>query len=96
MAGFVVYILHSEKLDKFYIGTSDDFENRFREHNTEIKPDSFTLRGRPWKQFFVINNLTSKQAYSIEKHIKQMKSTKYIENLAKYSQIIERLRARYQ
>lgn len=95
MKRFVVYILYSKKPDRFYIGTTDDFQRRLSEHNSENKPDAFTLRGRPWKDFLVINNLFSKQAYDIEKHIKQMKSRKYIENLLKYPEIMEKLKHKY-
>jgi len=92
---FVVYILHSQKLDKFYIGTTDDFDRRFKEHNSEEKPDAFSLRGRPWTKFLVIENLRSEQAYKMEDHIKRMKSKTYIMNLKKYPEMIEKLKLRY-
>ena len=92
---YKVYIIYSAKLIKFYIGTTDDFESRFMEHHTNVETDAFTYRGRPWEQFLIIDNLTSKQAYSIEAHIKAMKSKKYIENLKKYPAIIEKLKMTY-
>ena len=92
---FCVYIIFSEKLNKFYIGTTDDFEKRLFEHNNGIYAESYTYRGIPWTKHFVINHLTSKTAYAIEKHIKSMKSSKYIENLIKYPEIIEKLKYKY-
>jgi putative endonuclease len=92
---FCVYIIFSEKLNKFYIGTTDDFEKRLFEHNNGLNAKSFSFRGRPWTKHFVIDHLTSKTAYAIEKHIKSMKSSKYIENLIKYPEIIEKLKYKY-
>jgi putative endonuclease len=31
---FVVYIIYSKKLNRYYIGTTDDFERRYAEHNS--------------------------------------------------------------
>jgi len=68
---FCVYILHSQKLNRFYIGTTDDFEKRLAEHNSAINPDAFTTKGVPWASFLIIDKLTSAQAYAIEKHVKK-------------------------
>lgn len=92
MEKFVVYILYSKKLRCYYIGTTDDFLRRLNEHNSLIRKDSFTWRGRPWVKFLAIEELSSQQAYCIEAHIKKMKSSKYIENLLKYPEIIEKLK----
>jgi putative endonuclease len=42
-----VYILFSEKLNKFYVGACIDLERRFYEHN--IGHSKFTSTGVPWK-----------------------------------------------
>ena len=89
---YCVYIIFSEKLNKFYIGTTDNFERRLTEHNTEINSKSFTYKGRPWIKHLVINNLSSSQAYKIEKHLKAMKSSKYLINLIKYPELIDKLK----
>ena len=68
---YCVYIIHSEKLNRFYIGTTDNFKLRLRQHNDALYKNAFTTKGIPWTEFFVINNLESKQAFSIEKHIKR-------------------------
>ena len=92
---FCVYIIHSEKLNRFHIGTTDNFHLRLQKHNDAHFKDAFTTKGIPWTEFIVINNLESKQAYSIEKHFKFMKSKKYINNLKQYPNIIEELIVRY-
>jgi putative endonuclease len=89
---YCVYIIFSEKLNRFYIGTTDDFENRLFEHNYTTDEYSYSYRGRPWVKHFVIDNLSSNQAYKIEKHLKGMKSSKYLVNLIKYPELIDKLK----
>ena len=93
---FCVYIIFSEYLNRFYIGTTDDFAIRLTEHNTLKHENSFTSRGIPWNEFLVIDNLESDQAYEIEKHIKQMKSKKYIADLKQYPEMVNKLKVRFQ
>jgi len=45
--------------------------------------------------FLVISDLTSEQAYKIERHIKKMKSKKFIENLVQFPEIIDKLKKKY-
>ena len=68
---FCVYIIYSSKLNRFYIGTTDNFEIRLMQHNSAAYPDSFTCNGIPWTQYLLIENLASNQAYAIELHIKK-------------------------
>ena len=93
---FTVYILYSEKLDRCYTGTTDDVERRLQIHNSGSYGDTFSLRGIPWVLYIEITGLQSHQAYLIEKHIKKMKSRKYIENLMKFPDLIKSLKLRYQ
>ena len=92
---YAVYILFSEKLNRFYIGTTDNPDRRILEHNSGKYDDAFTKNVIPWSLFLVIDDLSSNQAYQIEKHIKKMKSKKYIENLKSYPEIIIKLKAQY-
>jgi putative endonuclease len=57
--------------------------------------NSFTAEADDWELYFSITDLGYQQARLIEMHIKKMKSTKYIKNLIKYPQIIEKLKERY-
>ncbi|MFN5183139.1 MAG: GIY-YIG nuclease family protein [Bacteroidota bacterium] len=84
---YCVYIIHSVKLNRFYIGTTDNFILRFEQHNNAVHKNAFTAKGIPWTKFLVIENLNSKQAFSVESHIKRMKSKQYIQNLVKYPEI---------
>ena len=56
MPMYVVYILYSKKLNRFYTGTTDDFERRLAEHNSNKYDDGFTSRGIPWELFFAKTN----------------------------------------
>jgi len=96
MAEFYVYILLSEKSNKFYVGqTSLQPEERLAQHNSGHYDEKFTLSGIPWNLFYVIKCVSREQAIKIERHIKNMKSRKYIEDLKKFPEISEKLLVKY-
>ena len=74
-----VYILYSEKLDKYYVGACIDLERRLYEHN--IGHSKFTSLGVPWKLVYTEELIDLPSAKKREMAIKKMKSRKYIENL---------------
>ena len=78
---YCVYILYSKKLNRYYIGTTDDLQKRFTEHNSAHYSDSFSVKGIPWEIFLEITCESSTQAYNLEKFIKRMKSRSFIERL---------------
>lgn len=86
-----VYILYSNKLDRFYTGSSKEFQFRFEEHLNKVHADSFTTMANDWQLFLLIENLSYSQARSMEAHIKKMKSKVYIQNLVKYPEIVAQL-----
>jgi putative endonuclease len=92
---FIVYILYSEKLNKYYTGTTDNLPERLESTILNFLRILFTSSGIPWVLKFVIVELHSKQAYAIEQHIKSMKSRVYIENLMKYPEMVEKLKSRF-
>jgi putative endonuclease len=92
---FCVYIIYSAKLNRYYTGTTDNFSKRLNEHNAAMYNDAFTVNGIPWITHIVIDNLSSKQALNIERHIKKMKSQQYIQNLLIYPDIIQKLILKY-
>ena len=85
---FFIYILFSEKLNRYYVGTTDDVERRLLEHNSIVYPDSFTSKGIPWQLKFKYTCDSSEQAYKLERFIKKMKSRKFIERLIDDEMII--------
>lgn len=86
-----VHILYSKSIDRFYIGSTRDLILRLKQHNEPEFKLSFTQRASDWVLFYTIENLAYHQARSIEKHIKEMKSTQYILNLTKYHEITGKL-----
>jgi putative endonuclease len=48
---YAVYILFSEKLNRFYVGTTDNLDRHISEHNTGKYDDAFTKNGIPWLFF---------------------------------------------
>ena len=89
-----VYILFSEKMNRFYIGYTADFETRMEFHKNAEK-NKFTAKADDWIVYLTIECQSKKQALGIEGHIKRMKSKKYIQNLKKYPEIIEKLLEKY-
>ena len=90
----IVYILHSQKLNRYYIGYTSDFDLRLEFHkNADTR--KFTYNATDWILFLKIDCTNKKQALSIEKHIKNMKSKTYIQNLLQYPEIIQKLLEKY-
>ena len=75
----MVYILYSEKIDKYYIGACINMERRLYEHN--IGHSKFTSTGMPWELKYTEKFQTLQEAKQRERKIKSMKSKKYIEDL---------------
>lgn len=90
----IVYILHSLKLNRYYIGYTSDFDLRLEFHKNADKR-KFTYNADDWTLFLKIECENKKQALAIEKHIKNMKSKIYIQNLVQYPEIIQKLLQKY-
>ncbi len=76
---FHMYILKSEKNDKYYIGHTNDIHRRLEEHNS--RHTKSTRAGIPWKIVFVEEYKTKHEAIIRENKIKSMKSKKFIKEL---------------
>ncbi len=74
---FSVYILYSKKLNKYYIGYSEDIEKRLTQHNTGFS--KFTSKASDWELKFKEEFDTRIEATNRERIIKLKKSRKYIE-----------------
>ncbi len=77
---FNVYILYSEKLDKFYIGfTGDDMNIRLSKHLANHS--GFTNKAKDWVIVFTELFNTKQEAMLREKQLKNWKSKKRIQDL---------------
>lgn len=90
-----VYIIKSKVDGSFYIGETSDLEKRLYWHNTEKLNIGFTKSGMPWEYFFTLKVKDKKVAKKIERHIKNMKSKKYLENLIRFPEITSKLIEKY-
>ncbi len=89
----IVYILHSNKLDRFYIGSTElTAEDRLFMHNSlAFGSKKFTAIANDWTLFLEISYNSISTARQIELHIKKMKSSVYIRNLKQYPEMIDKL-----
>lgn len=86
------YILYSSKINKFYIGSCDDFELRLLAHNQgKYGSSSYSHITNDWQLYLKINTVDFSHAVRLERKIKKMKSRKHIENLRKYPELIEKI-----
>jgi len=74
----VLYILFSKKLNKYYIGSTNDVQRRLYEHN--IGHSVFTKTGIPWDLIITKDFQTLAAARTEERRLKKCKSRRYIEN----------------
>ena len=81
MSACCVYILYSESLDKYYVGSTEDLDQRIHIHNHPNESRKFTAKGLPWILKCRIDCFTKEMAFSLERRIKSMKSRKFIERL---------------
>ena len=86
-----IYIFFSKALNRFYIGSCANLDLRLDQHLNKIFTNSFTVKANDWTLYLSVDNLSYKQARSLEIHIKKMKSIIYIKNLKKYPEMILKL-----
>ena len=69
------YIIHSQKLNKFYIGaTNESVDNRIKKHNDKTYGNHrFTAKADDWKLFLAFETNSYDHAIRIERKIKAMK-----------------------
>jgi len=78
---YYCYILYSEKLDKFYIGSTSDLTGRLRRHNSSGR--GFTSTGKPWEMVYSEPFNEKGAALKRELQLKSWKSRVQLEELIK-------------
>ena len=73
------YILYSAELDKYYIGSCQNIEERLRSHLSNHK--GFTGKAKDWAVVYSETFATRTEAYARERQIKKWKSRKMVERL---------------
>ena len=74
---FYTYILYSEKLNRYYVGSTGNLEERLTYHNSGYA--KYTQKGVPWILVYEEEYSTRTEAVRREMAIKKKKSRKYIE-----------------
>jgi len=78
---YTVYIIYSERIDKYYIGFSSNFQERLRKHNRNSK--GFSSSGRPWIMVYSEVFENKKDAMAREKQLKSWKNRERLVSLIK-------------
>jgi putative endonuclease len=84
-----LYILHSKKADKYYIGESPNLENRHQQHINHHFSKSFTKIADDWEVVLSKKCDSKQDALFLEAFIKRMKSKKFIIKVVENSNILD-------
>ena len=76
---YTVYILYSDTCKKFYTGHTDNFANRFVEHNNGETRSIKT--GIPWRMIWSVKVATRSEAMMLEKKIKSRGAARFLKEL---------------
>ena len=74
---FVVYIIYSSSLDQYYVGHSQNLDNRLFRHNNS--GSKYTKKAGDWKLVYSEELTTKAESTRREMEIKKKKSRKYIQ-----------------
>jgi putative endonuclease len=74
---YSVYIIYSVKLDKYYVGYTENISLRLVQHNEGLS--TFTSKAADWILKYSENFDSREDAHKRELEIKHKKSRKYIE-----------------
>jgi putative endonuclease len=80
---FFVYIIQSEKDGSYYIGSTNNLDDRIQRHNQGRS--SYTKSKRPWKLIYTEEHPDRSSAAKRETEIKRRKSRNFIEGLDRSS-----------
>ena len=76
---YTVYILFSDSCGKFYTGQTQDFDNRFREHNTG---ETSSIKACvPWKLIWKKEVEGRSVAMGLEKKIKSRGAARFLADI---------------
>ncbi len=75
---YFVYIIWSEKLSRFYVGSTQNLKNRLDEHN--CGEGNFTSKGIPWKLIWTTELEKRADVVELENRIKKRGIKRFLEN----------------
>ncbi|MCF3107263.1 GIY-YIG nuclease family protein [Niabella sp. CC-SYL272] len=75
---YTTYILYSESLKKYYVGSTVDLADRLRRHNNG--EGKFTKKGMPWELIWSNVFASRSEAVSLEMKIKKRGIKRFLED----------------
>jgi putative endonuclease len=75
---FFVYVLYSERLTKYYVGSTEDIDKRLFAHNTGKA--KFTSGGIPWRLVHRESFFSRSEAIIDERRIKKRGIKRYLQD----------------
>ncbi len=75
---YFVYIIFSQKLNKFYTGFTQDIDTRVEQHNSGIS--TFTSKGIPWDLVHVFEVENLQIAKNLEQEIKGRGAKRFLQD----------------
>ncbi|RWX02502.1 GIY-YIG nuclease family protein [Flavobacterium cerinum] len=76
---FSVYILYSETKSKYYVGQTNDLQNRLNRHNSaQVTSTKYGIR---WEVLYTIQVSTRTEAMFLETKIKKRGIKRYLEDI---------------
>ena len=82
---FFIYILKSRQNGKYYIGSTNDLDDRIKRHNEGRS--KYTKSGIPWDLVYYEEHPDRSSAVNREQKIKSRKSKDYLESLVRTSRL---------
>ena len=89
------YIIYSTKIDKYYIGETENFEKRLLEHNSGFFKNAYTKQATDWEKYLVIKCINRAQARKMENFIKKMKSKVFIIKLKENPNMVNEILSKF-
>ena len=85
---FFSYIIESISSGKYYIGQTNNLENRLKSHNQGN--NKYTTSCKPWKVLYYKIYSSRQEAMSVEKKLKSLKNRELVIKFANDNQFINR------
>jgi putative endonuclease len=85
------YIIYSKKIDRYYIGESENVVKRLKQHNSHYFKNAFTTAASDWEIKLAYPCETKLIAKKLERHIKKKKSRKHIEWIISSKDALDRM-----
>jgi putative endonuclease len=75
---FYVYIVYSNSLGKFYVGSTENVSKRVEQHN--IGKGNYTSKGIPWRLMHHFECASRSEAVQLEMKIKKRGIKRYLQD----------------